>query len=494
MAQSSSTSTSSSPLSQEVRVRTAAQQLMKITERRIALYQPYPKQLRFHQAGKDHHERVMLAGNQLGKTTSGGAEAAYHLTGLYPKWWKGLRFQGPIRMWASGPTNRKTRDVVQTKLLGKRGRYGTGMIPKASIAAEPTMSRGLAGLVDTVEVKHVAGGVSTLQFMSYDMDQDAWASDTLHLIWFDEEPPQPLYDEGLARLTATGGSSYITVTPLNGMTDVMTRFYPRPDNPDRHTTMMGIRDAKHIQEAEIPRILARYPIHERTARAEGIPILGSGLVYTTPEEAVRIPAFEVPKHFARLIGLDIGGGDHPTAFVDLAWDRDNDVVYVIHAYRVRDPRISVHASAIRHRGAIPVAWPHDASSRSRGDGRTFAQMYRDEGCKMLPTHAQHEDGTNQLEPGISKVATRLQEGRLRVFEHLVEWFEEYRMYHRKDGLIVKERDDLMCATRYGIMMLKHAGEGQARIAHYPEVVGMDYDPTNPGVAEDRDADITATRW
>ena len=30
------------------------------------------------------------------------------------------------------------------------------------------------------------------------------------------------------------------------------------------------------------------------------------------------------------------------------------------------------------------------------------------------------------------------------------------MYHRKEGLIVKERDDLMSATRYAIMMLRFA--------------------------------------
>jgi hypothetical protein len=47
-------------------------------------------------------------------------------------------------------------------------------------------------------------------------------------------------------------------------------------------------------------------------------------------------------------------------------------------------------------------------------------------------------------------------GRLKVASHLNDWFEEFRMYHRKDGKVVKERDDLMAATRYGIMMLRYA--------------------------------------
>ena len=43
-----------------------------------------------------------------------------------------------------------------------------------------------------------------------------------------------------------------------------------------------------------------------------------------------------------------------------------------------------------------------------------------------------------------------------VFKHLSDWFEEFRLYHRKDGKVVKEGDDLMCATRYALMMLRHA--------------------------------------
>lgn len=51
---------------------------------------------------------------------------------------------------------------------------------------------------------------------------------------------------------------------------------------------------------------------------------------------------------------------------------------------------------------------------------------------------------------------RMQTGRLKVFAGLSDWFEEFRLYHRKDGKVVKERDDLMSATRYGLMMRRKA--------------------------------------
>jgi hypothetical protein len=51
---------------------------------------------------------------------------------------------------------------------------------------------------------------------------------------------------------------------------------------------------------------------------------------------------------------------------------------------------------------------------------------------------------------------RMESGRFKVFKHLSDWFEEFRLYHRKDGKVFKENDDLMSATRYAVMMLRYA--------------------------------------
>jgi hypothetical protein len=60
------------------------------------------------------------------------------------------------------------------------------------------------------------------------------------------------------------------------------------------------------------------------------------------------------------------------------------------------------------------------------------------------------------------VLDRMQTGRFKVFKHLNDWFEEFRLYHRKDGRVVKEGDDLMATTRYALMMLRHARTDSAR--------------------------------
>jgi hypothetical protein len=45
--------------------------------------------------------------------------------------------------------------------------------------------------------------------------------------------------------------------------------------------------------------------------------------------------------------------------VELAWDADPDIVYVIKAHRLREATPVVHAGAIRIWGKLPWAWPPD---------------------------------------------------------------------------------------------------------------------------------------
>jgi hypothetical protein len=83
---------------------------------------------------------------------------------------------------------------------------------------------------------------------------------------------------------------------------------------------------------------------------------------------------------------------------------------------------------------------------------------------MLKVRATFQDGTYGPEAGVAEMLDRMQTGRLMVFAHLKDWFEEFNMYHRKDGLIVKLNDDLMSATRYGMMMRRFSIAQTKKIA------------------------------
>ena len=427
----------------------------KLAERQLELYRPYSKQSIFHAYGKTHRERLLMAGNQLGKSFCGAAEAAIHLTGEYPADWQGRIFTKPITMWAAGVTSEATRDVPQRLLCGRVGAVGTGLLPKKSIS-ETSSTRGIADALDTVLIKHKSGGVSRLAFKSYEKGREKWQGETLDLVWLDEEPPSDIYTEALTRTNATGGGVYMTFTPLLGMSDVVRMFYPTPNTNDRVVVKMTIEDAEHISAEDRQRIINSYPAHEREARVAGVPMLGSGRVFPVPETAVICEPFTVPGHWPRIAGIDLGW-DHPTAAVKMVWDRDSDVVYITNAYRVREGTVLQHAAALKPWGAdLPWAWPHDALSHDRGSGDTIAEMYRRHGLNMLWERAQFEDGGSGVEAGIANMLDRFESGRLKVFAHLEDWKQEYRLYHRKDGKVVKEHDDLMSATRYALMSLRFA--------------------------------------
>lgn len=427
----------------------------RAAENRIARYVPYTRQREFHEAGATYRERLLRAGNQLGKTYSGAAEMSYHLTGEYPEWWRGRRWDRPIRAWAGGKDSLSVRESLIYLLLGPKEARGTGMIPKRALL-DTTPARGIPDGVDTATVRHVSGETSTLAFKSYDQGRERWQAATLDLVWLDEEPSLDIYTEALSRTNATGGMLYMTFTPLLGMSEVVRRFLME-SSPDRHDTNMTIDDAEHIPPEERERIIASYPAHEREARTLGVPSLGSGRIFPVAEELISVEPFPIPAHWPFVAGLDFGW-DHPTAAVKLAWDRDNDAVYVTNAYKKREAVPAMHAASLRPWGEnLPWAWPHDGLQHDKGSGEQLAQLYRNNGLKLLPDRAQYEgERGSGVEAGLMDMLERMETSRFYVFSHLSEWFSEFRLYHRKDGKVVKENDDLMAATRYAIMSLRFA--------------------------------------
>jgi Terminase RNaseH-like domain/Terminase large subunit, T4likevirus-type, N-terminal len=224
----------------------------------------------------------------------------------------------------------------------------------------------------------------------------------------------------------------------------------------RHVVSMTIEDVDHYTREEKDRIIASYPAHERDARAKGIPTMGSGRVFPIAEERIKCDPITIPKHWAQINGTDFGY-DHPFAAVNIAWDRDADCIYVAKAYRQREATPIIHAASIKPWGSwVPCAWPHDGYQHDKGSGDQLAEQYRKQGLKMLREHATHPEGGFGTEAGIMEMLDRMQTDRFKVFATLGEWFDEFRLYHRKDGKIVKERDDLMSATRIGLMMLRFA--------------------------------------
>lgn len=192
----------------------------------------YAKHLQFFQLGATTRERLFLAANRVGKSEGvGGYETTLHLTGRYPPWWKGHRFERPVRWWAAGKTNETTRDIIQRKLFGdiefagnRKRVTGTALIPGDDIG-DITWKRG-TDLIDMAKIRHRSGTWSVLGLKSYEQGRGSFEGTEQDGIWLDEEPALEIYTECLIRTMTTRGLMLLTFTPLEGMSEVVLSFLP----------------------------------------------------------------------------------------------------------------------------------------------------------------------------------------------------------------------------------------------------------------------------
>ena len=434
-------------------------------------WRPYPKQAQFFATGVRFRERGLFAGTQLGKTESAAFEVACHLTGLYPPDWPGRKWDRPVRVWAVGENLKMVRDVQQKKLCGEPGNiesFGSGMIPKASFVGDPVLARGESNSFDTIHVRHVSGGTSVLKFRTYQAGQAALQGETLDTVWCDEEPADyAVYSECLARVTATGGMLLITFTPLRGMSEISAR-YRNEFSPDRTFVQFGIDDVPpdgHIRPEDRAMIRGGYPEHERDARSKGEPMLGSGKIYGTPESEIIEDANprDFPTYWRWGAGIDIGI-DHPWAYVLMCHDVDQDVLHIVGELRVSGQTPGQHFALIRalemrtfgRHMHFPVAWPADAGTRDKGSGEPVKNLYKQYGLRMMNESATHANlkgvAANSLEGGIQEIDLRERHGKWKVSRSCICYLEERRLFHRKDGEVVKLTEDTLSAGRYGMMM------------------------------------------
>jgi phage terminase large subunit-like protein len=431
-----------------------AEKTRRLTENKLAYYKPYPKQLAFFTAGATARERLLMAGNQSGKTLASAIEVACHATGRYPPWWNGRRFDKPTDGWVAGESNEVVRDSVQKLLLGRAGEHGTGTIPKDAII-EVIAARGIADLVDIIRVAHVSGGISTITLKTYSAGREKFQGSTLDYVALDEEAPYEIYSESLTRTNATRGLVWSTFTPLQGVSEVVRRFlYEKSE--DRALVQMTIDDVDHYDASQREQIAASYSDHEREARTRGVPTMGSGRIFPISQDRIACEHRDIPDHWPRIGGMDFGF-THNFAACELAHDRDHDIVYLIRAFRQKESTPIMHAATLRAWGKLRWAWPRDGRRQTlEGAGIPLMEQYRDQGLDMLWEHAQFEDKSVSVEAGLLGWLDRMTSGRFKVFRELNDFWEEFNLYHRRDGKVFAENDDLLCAVRYALMMLRFA--------------------------------------
>lgn len=423
----------------------------------------YKKHLAGFTAMTDNKHVWMMAGNRTGKTESWMLYAVTcALTGIYPEWWPGRKWDRPVNVWLAGKTGTTTRDILQYKLLGKNNERGTGLIPAKNII-NTTAKSGIAEAVDTLYVRHSSGGVSTVQFKSYDQGRKAFEGTEQDIIGCDEEPPMDVYEEMTLRTMTTRGSIWASFTPLEGFTELIANEFPEgfPDGcvPEGKTVngkfivTMSWDDVPHLSEQDKEELWGSIAPHLREARKKGLPAIGSGLIYPVPPDDYQVDPFPIPDTWKKVYGLDVGW--NKTAAIFGAIDPNTDVLYIYSEHYKGQAEPTIHAHAIKQRGEwIPGVVDPAARGRSQVDGKKLVDEYRNEGLDLYWAK-------NAREAGILKVWQGLTTGKIKMFKSLHHIFSEMRLYRRdEDGVVVKENDHALDALRYLVM----SGLERARIA------------------------------
>lgn len=240
-------------------------------------------------------------------------------------------------------------------------------------------------------------------------------------------------------------------------------------NGSRCTISISWDDVPHLTEQAKEEMRRATPPHLIGARETGIPSLGSGAIYPIPISDIRCKPFEIPDYWPRLYALDVGW--RKTAALWMAWDRDNDIVYLYSEHYKGHVNPSVHAHAIKARGDwIPGVIDPAARQRSQRDGERIMDEYVSFGLELYPAK-------NTVESGIYKCLEMFSQDRLKVFATLDNFFDEFRFYRRDEqGKIVKSNDHLMDSMRYGLQAI----ETVARVKPVEKEPVRRY---SPGIAE-----------
>lgn len=421
----------------------------------IKRFRPYPKQKQWLYSKS--HEKALIGCNQGGKSITGTAEIALHLTGQYPEDWEGIRFDRPVEWWIVGETTTRVRDTLQDKLFGKIGQLGTGWIPRDCIDEEQIIRKSnVPYAIDIAMIKHVSGDYSKLQFFSYDQGREKFQGSTIDGYLMDEEPPPDVDAECRMRIIVKNGYAFYTFTPLKGKTKLYDDLMSRDDV---FKVVMTVDDVPHFKPEDIERMKIGLSDEQIQARLYGRATHGDLQVFQfSPNEYICEP-FEISRHWRRVGGFDVGMS-HPTTAVAIAIDDESGTIYVYREYLKSGSTPITHAATLKKWGiefaADPTAW-----NRTINGSDSTAKMYIDEGLNLFK--ANHDVGAS-----ITKIRSLIGQGKLYIFNNCTQLIKEMGIYRFKETetgepKIYKIDDDLVDALRYAVMATDKATIGGHRV-------------------------------
>jgi phage terminase large subunit-like protein len=440
----------------------------------LKYFRPFNHQRTFFKTG--HSERRgILAANRIGKTVSTCFETAMHLTGLYPDWWEGHRFSGPITAMVAGEGWSQVALVLQNELLGTQDvkiseNLGSGAIPREHIITG-TMRNDGANCIG-VEIKHINGGNSYLLFANYTQEVRQLQGFKLNLAVFDEQPPDDFFSEIVTRTATTQGKVLCSFTPLKGLNGLVSKFWNKETGYDY--IRVAWDDVPEYDPWGLPFLLKEtrqqlerdYLPHEREARIAGKPVMGKGAVFQLsnwPTYKTGEIDFQRMPNIQRVIALDLGLVNDKTVISLMYWEPHERIAYLHRQIVVQGVEEAVPTQYINHllRPEVfgtPIVLPADANTSGRYtmSASSIRELFESyelnvyEKAIMNPPDSQGRV-TNHKAYGINQMRQMLEVGSLMVNENCTNFLSEAQNYFVDEKGRFSDPDDCIDSCRYAVL-------------------------------------------
>ena len=439
----------------------------------LKYFRPFEHQRKFFETYQ-HPRRGILAANRIGKTVSTCYETAMHLTGQYPEWWTGYRYDHPITAMVAGEGWSQVAMVLQQELLGTqdvkiRDQLGTGAIPKDSIVEETMRSDGANCM--GVEIRHPKGK-SYLLFANYTQEVRQMQGFKLNLAVFDEQPPDDFFSEIVTRTATTQGQVLCSFTPLKGLNGLVSKFWNREDGYD--FVRVAWTDVPEYDPWGEPFLLAEtrrqlerdYLPHEREARIAGKPVMGQGAVFqirTWPTYQTGDYDFREMNNINRIIALDLGLVNDRTVISLMYWNPKERTAWLHRQICVSGIEEANPTNYINHlmRPEVfgtPIVLPADANTQGRYtmSAQSLRELFDEyelnvyQKAIMNPPDAQGRT-TNHKAYGINMMRQMLEAGTLYINENCVDFLREAQNYYVDPQGRFSDPDDCIDSCRYALM-------------------------------------------
>lgn len=167
---------------------------------------------------------------------------------------------------------------------------------------------------------HRSGEVGQIHLGAYEQGAEQFESGWWHLVIFDEEPPEAVYDQLASRTHRPDnklhqkdgrnvGLLVLVLTPEHGLTWIDSRLI-RGDEPGVHWQRLSALDCPYTDKEALLRVSSAWPDHKKKSKIEGLPAGAQGRIWPNFDKNVGglhvVEPFPIPRSWPKWLVVDWG--------------------------------------------------------------------------------------------------------------------------------------------------------------------------------------------